>query len=299
MINYILNVGKSNYCKSQGLNLPDRCRHFWQPVFAHCKNSDLLSIGHSFIELQSVDSTNNYAMAQVHAGMASHGMMFFAYDQWAGKGQRGKSWTSTPGENIIVSTVLEPANLPITQQFALSAAVALACHDLFSHYAGLSDTAIKWPNDLYWRDRKAGGILIENTFKGDRWVYAIAGTGININQTQFPETARNPVSLKQITGRTFDAPTLARELGTFLELRYQELIKGNAGILLEEYNRRLYCREQRVRLKKDQAIFETVVKGVTPAGELMTQDAVAPPATGLRRRFTHGEVEWIIDPRDR
>lgn len=234
-------------------------------------------------------------MAQAHAGMATHGVMYFAYDQWAGKGQRGKSWTSIPGENIILSTVLEPANLLITQQFALSVAVALACHDLFSHYAGVSDTAIKWPNDLYWRDRKAGGILIENSFKGDQWAYAIVGTGININQTQFPPTARHPVSLKQITGVTFDAPTLARELGTFLELRYQELIKGKAASQLEEYNRRLYRREQLVRLKKDQAVFSTVVKGVTPAGELITRDIVDPPAVGLSRRFVFGEVEWIID----
>ena len=233
-------------------------------------------------------------MAQVHAGMASHGVMFFAYDQWAGKGQRGKSWTSTPGENIILSTVLETANLPIIQQFALSAAVALACHDLFSHYAGLADTAIKWPNDLYWRDRKAGGILIENSFKGDRWAYAIAGTGININQTRFPEMARNPVSLKQITGRTFDAPALARELGAFLEVRYQELIKGNAGILLEEYNHRLYRREQAVRLKKDQAVFETVVKGVTPTGELITRDVLDPSAGGRSRLFRFGDVEWVL-----
>jgi len=239
-----------------------------------------------------VDSTNNYATARVHAGMASHGMMFFAHEQWAGKGQRGKSWTSTPGENIIVSTVLEPANLAITQQFALSAAVALACHDLFSRYAGVSDTAIKWPNDLYWRDRKAGGILIENTFKGDQWTYAIVGTGININQTQFPGTARNPVSLRQITGRSFDAPALARELGACLEQRYQELIKGNAASLLQEYNQRLYRRDQPVRLKKDQAVFETVIKGVAPTGELLTRDV-------LDRRFSFGEVEWVIDPRER
>jgi BirA family biotin operon repressor/biotin-[acetyl-CoA-carboxylase] ligase len=234
-----------------------------------------------------VDSTNNYAMAQVHAGMASHGVMFFAHDQWAGKGQRGKSWTSTPGENIILSTVLEPANLPIIQQFTLSAAVALACHDLFSRYAGAADTAIKWPNDLYWRDRKAGGILIENSFKGNQWAYAIAGTGININQTLFPETARNPVSLRQITGQSFDAPSLARELGTFLELRYQELIKGNGSALLLQYNDRLYRRDQPVRLKKDQAVFSTVVKGVTPTGELITHDV-------LERHFSFGEVEWML-----
>ena len=246
-----------------------------------------MSIGRSFVELQSVDSTNNYAMAQAHAGMASHGMMFFAHEQWAGKGQRGKSWTSTPGENIILSTVLEPVNLGLIQQFALSATVALACHDLFSRHADTKDTTIKWPNDLYWRDRKAGGILIENSFKGDQWAFAVVGMGININQTRFPDTARNPVSLKQITGRPFDAVELAHELGACLEVRYQQLIKGSP--LLEEYNQRLYRRNQSVRLKKDQAVFETVVKGVTPTGELITQDS-------MERRFGFGEVEWLIGP---
>ena len=255
--------------------------------FALSKNSNLLSIGHSFIELASVDSTNNYAMARALDGTASHGSMFFAHDQWAGKGQRGKSWTSTPGENIILSTVLQPANLPITQQFALSAAVALACYDLFGHYAGPDDTSIKWPNDIYWRDRKAGGILIENNFKGDQWAFAIVGTGVNINQTRFPDTARNPVSLKQITGRSFDAPTLAKELGHHLQNRYEQLLQGNITSLVGEYNQHLYAREKQVRLKKDQAVFQTTIKGVTPSGELITRDT-------LERRFTFGEVEWIL-----
>src|SRR5579863_9597209 len=77
VINYILNESKSKYCESSGL------------ILYFCKNSNLLPIGHSFIELASVDSTNNYAMARAHAGTASHGTLFFAHDQWAGKGQRG------------------------------------------------------------------------------------------------------------------------------------------------------------------------------------------------------------------
>lgn len=248
---------------------------------------NLLPIIHSFIELESVDSTNNYAMAKAHAGMASQGTVFFAYEQWAGKGQRGKTWASNPGENIIMSLVLEPVFLPITQQFPLSACIALACHDFFSRYAIPDDVYIKWPNDLYWRDRKAGGILIENSFKGDQWQFAIVGTGININQVVFPETAKNPVSLKQITGRTFDTPALARELGDCLELRYGQLLTGAALSLLEEYNTVLYRLNQPVRLKKDNAVFETVVKGVTATGELMTQDT-------LPRQFRVGDVEWVM-----
>ena len=226
-------------------------------------------------------------MAQAHAGMASHGAQFFAYDQWAGKGQRGKSWASIPGSNIILSTVIEPVNLPISQPFALSIAVALACWDLFSGHAGTEDTRIKWPNDLYWRDRKAGGILIENSFQGSQWIWAIVGTGININQTSFPPEARNPVSLKQITGRTFDAARLARDLGGHMDHRYGQLEDGKAAILLDEYNSLLFRRGEKVRLKKDNAIFETEIRGVDAAGLLYTRDT-------LDREFNFGEVEWIF-----
>ena len=226
-------------------------------------------------------------MAQVAAGAASHGTLFFAYDQWAGKGQRGRSWTSNPGENIVLSAVLEPVAFPASRIFSLSACVALACHDLFSRYAGKEETAIKWPNDLYWRDRKAGGILIENHFRGERWALAIAGMGININQVRFPESARNPVSLKQITGLSFDAVALARELGECLDRRYRELERGEADALVSTYNHCLYGRGKAVRLKKDNAVFETTVKEVTMSGELITRDTI-------ERRFGFGEVEWII-----
>jgi BirA family biotin operon repressor/biotin-[acetyl-CoA-carboxylase] ligase len=247
-----------------------------------------LAIGHAFIELASVDSTNNYAMARAVSGALSHGALVFAHDQWAGKGQWGRNWASQPGENIVLSAVIEPVALPSTSGFALSAAVALACHDLFSHYAGPEATSIKWPNDLYWNDRKAGGILIENHFKGDRWLFAIAGMGININQVEFPPTAKNPVSLRQITGRTLNSLQLARELGVFLDKRYAELVAGDTALQLQEYNQRLYGRGREVRLKKENAVFRTVVEGVSAQGELLTKDV-------LERRFTFGEVEWIIE----
>lgn len=225
-------------------------------------------------------------MAQAHAGLATHGTLFFAFEQWAGKGQRGKSWASQPGENIILSALLQPVSLLITQQFSLSVCVALACHDLFSLYSGKEETTIKWPNDLYWRDRKAGGILIENSFKGADWVFAVVGIGLNINQVQFPETLRNPVSLKQITGRSFNAVSLGRDLGACLDRRYEQLLVGGAGLQLNQYNTCLYKSGQAIRLKKENAVFETVVQGVTAGGELVTSDT-------LERRFSFGQVEWI------
>ncbi len=121
----------------------------------------MISIGKNLTILESVDSTNNYAMAAVRAGLAKHGDAFFAMDQVKGKGQRGKGWMTEPGANIIMSVVLHPSTVQLQQQFRLSMAVALAVHDFFGRYGG-DETKIKWPNDIYWRDRKAGGVLIES-----------------------------------------------------------------------------------------------------------------------------------------
>lgn len=246
-----------------------------------------MAIGHSFIELESVDSTNNYAMALATTGKATHGTLVFAHDQWAGKGQRGRTWNSSPGANIILSAVLEPL-APLQAAFGLSVAVALACRDFFLAHAG-SDVTIKWPNDIYWNDRKAGGILIENHLQGEHWAYAIAGIGININQVEFPSTARNPVSLGQITGRTYDTIGLARNLGGYLDERYAQWEGGGAPGLLRDYNNVLFRRGQEVRLRKDNAVFTTRIEGVSAQGKLLTTDV-------LDRAFGFGEVEWLLDP---
>src|SRR5687767_15677062 len=84
------------------------------------------------------------------------------------------------------TTLFRSSLLSITKTFHLSVVISLACYDLFKKYAGDS-TSIKWPNDLYWNDRKAGGILIENNFRGDAWCWSVAGIGININQPPIPD----------------------------------------------------------------------------------------------------------------
>lgn len=242
------------------------------------------TIGQRLIILPVIDSTNNYAMGQATAGKAGHGTVYFALEQTAGKGQRGKTWITTPGENIMMSVVIDPHPLKTSQQFLLSAAIALGCYDFFKNYAG-DETSIKWPNDIYWRDRKAAGILIESRVASLDWQWSIAGMGININQTQFDPAALRPVSLKQITGKTYDINALARELCTSLQNRYQAI--NNPTQLLADYQQALYKLHQPVKLKKGASVFETSIQGVTPAGQLITRDT-------LERHFDVGEVEWVI-----
>ncbi len=174
----------------------------------------------------------------------------------------------------------------IGQQFRLSVAVALACYDFFSRYAG-DETAIKWPNDIYWRDRKAAGILLENVIRGVDWKWCIAGIGINVNQTSFAIDGKNPVSLKQITGKQFDIVLMAKELCEKLEARYQELRNGKQEALLLAYNNVLYKKNQPVKLKKGNANFYCTIDKVAINGCLEVKNAA-------QDSFDFGEIEWVL-----
>jgi len=247
-------------------------------------------IGHPFIELESVESSNNYAMALIHAGLTSQGAVYFTHEQTHGKGQRGKSWISSRGENILLSAVLEPVFLEPTEQFLLSMTVALASYDFLSKYAH-GEWSIKWPNDLYWRDRKAGGILIESVCRGQKWLFAVVGIGININQTQFSQQASQAVSLKQITGSDFSTVELARELCWHINVRYAVLSQKSTGDLVREYNEHLFKRGQSVTLKKGNDEISVSISGVTEQGQLVTFENQS-NSHPVEHRFDFGEVEW-------
>lgn len=250
-----------------------------------------------FIELQSIDSTNKYAMGIIHGkhlpdgqDEPQHGTAIFSHEQTAGKGQRGKNWASEKDANIALSILLNPYPLSIQGQFQLSACVATAVHEFFAKYGG-EEIKIKWPNDIYWRDRKAGGILIENIISTGQlagtWHWAVIGIGININQTAFSPELPNPVSLKQITGKNFIPLELAKELCSMLEKNYQLLTAGNFEDLFTYYQDHLYKKDEKSKLKKDSRVFETTIKGVSTTGQLITQHSI-------EERFDFGEIEWIL-----
>jgi BirA family transcriptional regulator, biotin operon repressor / biotin---[acetyl-CoA-carboxylase] ligase len=244
------------------------------------------SAANSFMILTSVDSTNNYAMASIRDGIAKHGSAWFSYEQTHGKGRRGKTWRTETGKNIILSIAVDTRFLTVPQQFRLNIATALACKDFSEKYAG-DETKIKWPNDIFWNDRKAGGILIENIIKGNKWQWAVIGIGININQTEFNlDTAFKPVSFKQITGKEFDVIQLSKELHGAILKRYEELQNNGFEKMFVEYNQNLFGLEKTVKLKKDNAVFETTIKGVSAQGKLIVLDTT-------EREFDFDEVEWV------
>jgi BirA family biotin operon repressor/biotin-[acetyl-CoA-carboxylase] ligase len=240
-----------------------------------------------FNVLDTVDSTNNYAMAMIHEGLASHGMAWFAHEQTAGKGQRGKQWQSEPGSNILLSLVLKPTAGFTQNPFYLSALITTACTGFLSKITG-EEFYIKWPNDLYWRDRKTGGILIENKYSGESWNWAVVGIGINVNQTMFSDDLSRAISLKQVCDKdNFDPLLLGRELHSFLIDRYEHLANKDLSEIMKKYNMELYKKNQEIKLKKDNAVFSTRVLAVNEYGQLITHDSI-------QRIYDFGQVEWII-----
>jgi BirA family biotin operon repressor/biotin-[acetyl-CoA-carboxylase] ligase len=242
----------------------------------------MVNIGKPLIILSSIDSTNIYAMQDINDGLATHGKAYFTFEQTAGKGQHGNKWYSEPGQNILLSIVLMPNDLSSSDIFFGSGAIAAGCYDFFSTIAG-EETRIKWPNDLYWGDRKAGGILIENIFAGQKWKYSVVGIGININQVMFDPALSNPVSLRQITGKTFDIQALLDNLFACLSIRWNQLYEDKQSILTF-YNEKLYKKNCLIQIKKENRSFTATIEGVTANGQLEVY-------TSTTEYFTHGEGE--------
>ena len=183
-------------------------------------------LGEPLIELTTIPSTNIYAMDQVHQGLAISGSCYTADFQTDGKGQHGRVWESEKGQNLLSSYVLELKQLKTgkiwtpADQIGFSAAIALGARAFFASFAG-AETKIKKPNDIYHRDRKAGGILIENLVRGKEWTWTIIGIGMNINQGSFSSAsanhiAANPISLQEITNQTWDLKKMQKHLSEAL-----------------------------------------------------------------------------------
>ena len=243
-------------------------------------------IGKPFIQLDTVDSSNNHAKDQFRMGLAEYGTAFFAIEQTQGRGQRDRNWQSQKGANIVLTVIVDCRALDPHDAFVFNAQIARCCYDFFHSYAG-DETSIKWPNDIYWRDRKAGGILIENAVRNGIWEAAFVGIGININQTAFDATAVRPVSLKQITGKSYVPQMLAQELCNLMHqhLTQQDHIREQE--ILSAYSSVLFKKDQPVLLQTPRWKKEAYILGVNRTGQLLVRHEE-------EEALQHGEVSWLL-----
>jgi len=189
------------------------------------------------ISVEQTTSTNWQLLQLSNEENLPEGTVLVAGYQTQGRGQGSKSWESEPGANLTFSIILYPLSINASQQFILSKAVSLAVYDFVSQY--VPNVSVKWPNDVYVGDKKIAGILIENFIIGDLMTKTIAGIGLNINQKRFSSDAPNPVSLWQLTGKTFVLEDCLKTLHEHIAARYR-MMTGNAEKLNSDYLQHLY-----------------------------------------------------------
>jgi BirA family biotin operon repressor/biotin-[acetyl-CoA-carboxylase] ligase len=238
--------------------------------------------------LREVASTNSYLSELLREVRLPEGAAVTAYYQEAGRGQRDNPWHSAPGLNLLVSYVFYPVFLNAYSVFQLNMAVSVALGDFAASFLG--DTVrIKWPNDLYYANKKLGGLLIENSIYEFQVRQSIVGIGININQPSFPEDLPNPVSFHQVTGQAYMLDDLFASLSNCLERRYLELKRNGEKGIREAYHRHLLRHGKWEWFQEGDRRFEGMVMGVNKDGHLLIQNK-----EGHTENFGAKEVKYLF-----
>jgi len=244
-------------------------------------------INKNLIFLREVESTNNYANQLVLSKAAVEGTVVLAQHQKKGKGQHGNGWESEAGKNLLASIILFPHFLPAARQFYLSKIASLALIDFLKTKTG--DVSIKWPNDIYIKNKKVAGILIENSIKGQNLSSSIIGIGLNLNQALFISNAPNPVSLKQITGKDYDIEKIAGQIWDYIKIWYEKLMTESLIEIDAAYLNQLFRINEWAIFAIQGRQFEAKIKGIGEFGQLILEDR-----KGNSSEYMFKEVEFVI-----
>ena len=160
--------------------------------------------------LETLKSTNHY-LDNLEPTPAE-GRVIMTTNQTGGVGQQGNVWESEAGKNLTFSLLLKPTFLPIASRFMLTKAISIAILDFLKQELPDQEVYIKWPNDIYFKNKKIAGILIKNEIKGMMMGTSIIGIGLNVNQESFDENLPNPISMKMITGKDYDLEFILNEI---------------------------------------------------------------------------------------
>jgi BirA family biotin operon repressor/biotin-[acetyl-CoA-carboxylase] ligase len=239
----------------------------------------------------SIESTNTYAMLKASKG-ALHGSVYIAEEQTAGRGRGDHAWHSEPYTGIYVSILLRP-QLAAADGLWLSLATGLAVQRAIENVTALV-TDIRWPNDVLFKERKVGGILVEMNAGTSRIRYAVIGIGINVNQGKFPAELRSQAtSLRLESERQIAREDLLVEMLQCLGGEIDALIQpGNFAAACAEILGRLESKSTWIRGKQvfvDEAGGYTgVTAGLDDKGFLLVQTG-----DGLRRVLSGGVRERL------
>ncbi len=245
----------------------------------------------NILPFERLASTNNKLKSLKLTDSLDEFTVVLTDDQTAGKGQAGNSWESEPNKNLTFSLLLNPTYIEIQDQFIISKAVALGILQFLKYYS--PDFSIKWPNDIYYKNNKIGGILIENSICQNLISDSIIGIGLNINQTDFMSNAPNPISLKNITGNEFDLETTLHKILESIANCINQIKLGNIESLNELYLKNLYRKDGSYLYKDKEGAFYASINAINQYGHLelkTTEDE--------KKCYAFKEVEFVINKED-
>lgn len=252
--------------------------------------------------IEETDSTNNLlkaAVAEEAAWLREERIpVVWTGFQTAGRGQAGNGWESERGQNLLFSVLLRKPQVAIAEQFMLSMLAAVALRETVAEEIGDEGLTIKWPNDLYWGDKKLAGMLIENTLAGGGIAHSILGIGLNINQEHWIGNAPNPVSMRLITGQSYSP----EEVLTRYMAHLQAWLQRPQSEWREAYMQHLYRREGWWRfIEREVSLTPTMnaeakdggflarIEGITNAGEIILQTP-----NNEHKKYHFKEIRYIL-----
>lgn len=234
--------------------------------------------------IQETASTNELLWKMLRENTLAEGFVVRTDFQTAGKGQIGNLWESESGKNLLFSMALFPQKIRPDQQFLISQLVSVSIKKVLDEY--VDDVTVKWPNDIYWKDKKLAGILIENSLQGRQIKFAVVGIGLNVNQTEFVSNAPNPISLRQIAGKRIARNSLLKKICQNIMDVYHHL---DVEKLQMEYADMLFRKDGFHTFKADGELFQARIFAVHPDGRLELETI-----EGEYRSFYFKEVSFII-----
>ena len=236
------------------------------------------------IELEEVDSTNDY-LKREYKNLPTQ-VCVTAKHQTKGRGRNGHVWQSHSNENLIMSFLFKDFH-KIEDAWKMTQLATCSVVGLLDR--NRIKATIKWPNDIYWKEKKICGMLIENDLMGRNISQSIAGIGININQETFHSFAPNPVSLRQITGKEFDLFEILKNIVLRIQSYYSLLKKGNTESIVCQYEMSLFRKEGMHRFKDANGEFLARIICVEPEGRLILEDEIL-----NKRGYMFKEVEYLL-----
>ncbi len=241
-------------------------------------------------EIESLGSTNDYLFKLTTNETAKEGKIIIAQDQFKGKGTANNKWESEAGKNLTFSILIQPDFIKAGDQFVITQIVSLALVNSLSDFLDADKLKIKWPNDIYYSDGKLAGILIQNIIKGPYISHSVIGIGLNVNQERFCSDAPNPISMAQITNKTFDPnDVLKKVLESFEENYYRFKLFPKTKWLEKSYLDKMFRFNNLYEFTENARSFKGKIKGIDNYGRL-----IVTKQKGEEKIYGFKEIEFVI-----